>query len=160
VGLRLHQPFLEISIEDWHRTINTSLNSAFYMAKAVIPGMKARGFGRLIHISGRDGFFPMPNRAHNIAAKAGLHAFAKALATEFGPFGITANTVAPGLIDTERDLSHYPDYAERVRQSVAQMPAHRIGDPDDVARACLYLATAGDFVTGQLLHLNGGEFLY
>jgi NAD(P)-dependent dehydrogenase (short-subunit alcohol dehydrogenase family) len=160
VGLRLHQPFLEISVEDWHRTLNTSLSSAFYMARAVIPGMMERGFGRLIHISGRDGFFPMANRAHNVTAKAGLHAFAKALALEFGPAGITANTVAPGLIDTERDLNHYPDYAERVRTRVAQMPARRIGQPDDIGRACVYLATAGNFVTGQLLHVNGGEYMY
>jgi 3-oxoacyl-[acyl-carrier protein] reductase len=160
VGLRLHQPFLEISHEDWRRTIETSLSSAFYLAKAVLPGMKTRGFGRLIHISGRDGFFPMPNRAHNITAKAGLHALAKAIATEFGPFGITANTVAPGLIDTERDLDQYPDYSERVRDRVAKMPARRIGHIDDVAQVCLDLAAGGNFLTGQLIHVNGGEFMY
>jgi len=160
VGLRLHQPFLEISHEDWRRTIETSLSSAFYLAKAVLPGMKTRGFGRLIHISGRDGFFPMPNRAHNITAKAGLHALAKAIATEFGPFGITANTVAPGLIDTERDLDQYPDYSERVRERVAKMPARRIGHTDDVAQVCLDLAAGGNFLTGQLIHVNGGEFMY
>lgn len=160
VGLRLHQPFLEISHEDWRRTIETSLSSAFYLAKAVLPGMKTRGFGRLIHISGRDGFFPMPNRAHNITAKAGLHALAKAIATEFGPFGITANTVAPGLIDTERDLDQYPDYSERVRERVARMPARRIGHTDDVAQVCVDLAAGGNFLTGQLIHVNGGEFMY
>jgi 3-oxoacyl-[acyl-carrier protein] reductase len=160
VGLRLHQPFLEISIDDWRRTIETSLSSAFYLARAVIPGMKERGFGRLIHISGRDGFFPMTNRAHNIAAKAGLHALAKAIALEFGPFGITANTVAPGLIDTTRDLAQYPDHARRVQARVEQMPARRIGQPDDVARACVYLAAGGNFVAGQLIHVNGGEYMY
>ena len=160
VGLRLHQPFLEITHEDWQRTIETSLSSAFYLAKAVLPGMKSRGFGRLIHISGRDGFFPMANRAHNITAKAGLHALAKAIAVEFGPFGITANTVAPGLIDTERDLEQYPDYIERVRERVARMPARRIGHTDDVARVCVDLAAGGNFLTGQLIHVNGGEFMY
>jgi 3-oxoacyl-[acyl-carrier protein] reductase len=160
VGLRLHQPFLEISHEDWRRTIETSLSSAFYLAKAVLPGMKAQGFGRLIHISGRDGFFPMPNRAHNITAKAGLHALAKAIAVEFGPFGITANTVAPGLIDTDRDLAQYPDYADRVRERVARMPARRIGHTDDVAQVCVDIAAGGNFMTGQLIHVNGGEFMY
>lgn len=160
VGLRLHQPFLEISLDDWRRTLETSLGSAFYLARTVIPGMKERGFGRLIHISGRDGFFPMANRAHNVTAKAGLHALAKAISVEFGPFGITANTVAPGLIDTTRDLAHYPDYARRSQARVEQMPARRIGQPDDIARACVYFATGGNFVTGQLLHVNGGEYLY
>lgn len=160
VGLRLHQPFLEISVDDWRRTIETSLGSAFYLDQAVIPSMKERGFGRLIHISGRDGFFPMANRAHNITAKAGLHALAKAIAVEFGPFGITANTVAPGLIDTTRDLTQYPDHARRSQARVEQMPARRIGQPDDIARACVYLATGGNFVNGQLIHVNGGEYLY
>lgn len=160
VGLRLHQPLLEISVEDWRRTIETSLSSAFYLARAVLPGMQARGWGRIVHISGRDGFFTLPNRAHNVSAKAALHSLAKAIAIEFGPFGITANTIAPGKMDTVRDESQYPGYRERFAESARTMPLRRLGTGRDVGEACLYFATGGDYVTGQLLHLNGGEYLY
>ena len=159
-AIRPHQPFLDITVEDWRHVIETNLSSAFYLAKAVIPGMKQRGWGRIIHISGRDGFIVKENRAHNVACKAGIHALAKAIALEFGPFGITANTVAPGIIDTSRDPKNYPDWDQVVETRVAAMPVRRIGTVEDISNACVYLATdAGSFVTGQVLHLNGGEFM-
>jgi 3-oxoacyl-[acyl-carrier protein] reductase len=160
VGLRLHQPLLDISVADWRRTLETSLSSAFYLARAVLPHMKKQGWGRIVHISGRDGFFTLPNRAHNVSAKAALHSLAKAIALEFGEFGITANTIAPGKMDTERDEAHYPGYQGRFDESIQKMPLRRLGTGDDVAQACLYFSTGGDYVTGQLLHLNGGEFVY
>ena len=160
VSIRRLQPFLEITIEDWNNTLNTNLNSCFYMARAVIPGMKARGWGRLIHISGVDGFAGhVPTRAHNIVCKSGMHAFAKALAVEFGEFGITANTVSPGSLDTARDWSQYPPNWVEMRKS--QIPVKRLGTADEIAAACLYLAgeDAG-FVAGQVIHVNGGQYMY
>ena len=160
VSIRRLQPFLEISVEDWHRTLDTNLNSCFYMARAVIPGMQSRGWGRLIHISGVDGFAGhIPTRAHNIVCKAGMHAFAKALAVEFGEFGITANTVSPGALNTARDWSQYPPNWVEMRK--AQIPVRRLGTADEIAAACLYLAgeDAG-FVTGQVIHVNGGQYMY
>ena len=133
--MRLHQPFLDISVQDWKRTLETSLSSAFYLARAVLPKMKERGWGRIVHISGRDGFFTLPNRAHNVSAKAALHSLAKAIAIEFGPFGITANTIAPGKMDTERDEVHYPGYRERFARSIEQMPLRRLGTGEDVGQA-------------------------
>lgn len=160
VGLRRHQPLLDISIADWTSVMETSLFSAFYLARAVLPSMKARGYGRIIHISGRDGFFTEPNRAHNVTAKAGMHALAKAIGLEFGPFGITANTIAPALMETRRNLEEYPDFERISRERVAKIPLRRKGTPDDVGRACLYLTDPDSYVNGQLLHLNGGEYLY
>ena len=160
VSIRRLQPFLDISVDDWHATLNTNLNSCFYMARSVIPGMKARGWGRLIHISGVDGFAGhIPTRAHNIVAKSGMHAFAKAIAVEFGEFGITANTVSPGSLDTVRDWSQYPPNWVEMRKS--QIPVRRLGTADEIAAACLYLAgeDAG-FVTGQVIHVNGGQYMY
>lgn len=160
VGVRHHQPLLEISVEDWRSILNSNLNAAFYLARAVLPGMAARGWGRIIHISGRDGFFPKANRAHNVTAKAGLVALAKAIAVEFGPQGITANTVAPGIIETVRDPAHYPDFARESEARRLAMPVRRLGRIDDVAAACMYLASEGaGFMTGQVLHVNGGEFI-
>lgn len=109
VGLRPRQAFLDISVEDWRRVLETNLSSAFYLARAVLPSMKENRWGRIIHVSGRDGFFTMSNRAHNVTCKAGLHSMAKAIAIEFGEYGITANTVAPGKMDTEREEKNYRD---------------------------------------------------
>ena len=160
VSTRRKQAFLDISLEDWHSTLNTNLNSCFYMARAVIPDMKARGWGRLIHISGLDGFAGhIPTRAHNIVCKAGMHAFSKALAVEFGAYGITANTVSPGALDTTRDWSQYPENWLETR--LAQIPVHRLGTADEIAAACAYLAgESAGFVTGQVIHVNGGQIMY
>lgn len=166
VSLRLHQPFLDISIDDWQRILDTNLSSAFYLARACLPHMTSRRWGRIIHISGRDGFSPKPNRAHNVTAKAGVFALAKAIACEFGPLGITANAVAPGIVDTTRDLTHYPDIANDAAEHSfaarkAAMPLRRFGHVDDIAAACSYLCSdAGGFMTGQIMHVNGGEFMF
>jgi 3-oxoacyl-[acyl-carrier protein] reductase len=159
-SVRLHTPFLDISLEEWQRIINSNLNASFYLARSVIPGMKQHGWGRIIHISGRDGFMPIPNRVHNIACKAGVYAMAKALAIEFGQFGITANTVSPGLIDTTRDWSQYPQFRDGYGERVKEIPVRRVGHVDEIAAACTYLASdAAGFVTGQVLHVNGGDVM-
>jgi len=159
-SVRLHTSFLDISLEEWQRIINSNLNASFYLARSVIPGMKQHGWGRIIHISGRDGFMPIPNRVHNITCKAGVYAMAKALAIEFGQFGITANTVSPGLIDTTRDWSQYPQFRDGYGERVKEIPVRRVGHVDEIAAACTYLASdAAGFVTGQVLHVNGGDVM-
>jgi 3-oxoacyl-[acyl-carrier protein] reductase len=159
-SVRLHSPFLDISLEEWQRIINSNLNASFYLARAVIPGMKQRGWGRIIHISGRDGFMPIPNRVHNITCKAGVYAMAKALALEFGPYGITANTVSPGLIDTTRDWTQYPQFRNGYGERIKEIPVRRAGHVDEIAAACAYLASdAAGFVTGQVIHVNGGDVM-
>jgi NAD(P)-dependent dehydrogenase (short-subunit alcohol dehydrogenase family) len=159
-ALRLRVPFLEMSVDDWHRTLNINLDSAFYIARAVLAGMKERRWGRLIHISGEDGFAAhVDRRAHTIVSKAGIHAFAKAIAQEFGPYGITSNTVSPGPTDTLRDWKQYPPGWAKKR--VAPIPLKRVASVDDIAAACLYLAgTSGAYITGQVIHVNGGLFMY
>jgi 3-oxoacyl-[acyl-carrier protein] reductase len=159
VSTRLHTKFLDISIEEWQRILNSNLSASFYLARAVLPAMQARGWGRIIHISGRDGFAVIPNRAHNVTCKAGVFALSKAIAVEFGQFGITANTVAPGIIDTTRDLTQYPHFREGYGDRVLEIPVRRVGHVDEIAAACTYLANAG-FVTGQVLHVNGGDALF
>ena len=152
VSVRLHQPLLDISPEQWDRVVQTNLSSAFYLAHACLPHMKARGWGRIIHISGRDGFAPKINRAHNVTAKAGVFALAKAIAVEFGPYGITANAVAPGIVETSRDAAHYPDARDGFEARRLAMPLRRLGEVEDIAGACSYLCSkAGGYVTGQIL---------
>ena len=160
VAARTHRAFLETSIEDWDSTLNTNLNSAFYLARAVVAKMQAAKWGRIIHIGGEDGFAAnIGGRAANIVAKAGMHALSKALATEFAEDGITVNTVSPGYIDTERDWSKYPKNPPAVR--IAQIPMRKLGRVEDIAAACVFLAgDSGTFITGQVLHVNGGQFMY
>ena len=162
VSIRKKQPVEDISVEEWQDTINTNLNSAFYLARCVVPLMKQGGWGRIIHISGVDGFAAhVPTRTHNITCKAGVHAFAKALALELGPSGITANTVSPGAIDTTRDWSQYDDPKVWKKARIESIPVKRIGTVDDIANACLYLAgETGGFITGEVIHVNGGQFRF
>ncbi len=161
VGVRDTRPLLEITPELWRSVMNTNLNAAFYLSRSVLPGMKARGWGRIIHIAGRTGFFPKAERAHVGTSKAGLHALAKSIALEFGPYGITANTLAPGVIDTERSDTTHPGYAAEFERRSQAMPVRRLGTTDDIAGLCLYLASgASAYMTGQLIHINGGEFMY
>jgi 3-oxoacyl-[acyl-carrier protein] reductase len=159
VSTRLHTKFLDISIEEWQRILNSNLSASFYLARAALPLMKERGWGRIIHISGVDGFRVIPNRAHNVTCKAGMFALSKAIAVEFSPFGITANTVAPGVIDTTRDWTQYPHFRDGYDERIKTIPVRRIGHVDEIADACTYLVGAG-FVTGQLLHINGGDAMF
>jgi NAD(P)-dependent dehydrogenase (short-subunit alcohol dehydrogenase family) len=160
VGLRRMQPFLEIGLEDWDAVLATNLNPAFYLARNAIPHMQKRKWGRLVFISGFDAFWgQVTQRAHNITAKSGLHGLAKALAREFGPDGITANTVAPGAIDTVRDWSQYKHQPKE--KIAAEIPLGRFGNVNEVAAACAFLASeGGGFTSGQVIHVNGGHYMY
>jgi 3-oxoacyl-[acyl-carrier protein] reductase len=160
VSLRMHRPFLEITEEDWHLSLATNLSSAFYLARASLPHMLAKGWGRIINISGRDGFVPAAGRAANVVSKGGVHALSKAIAVEFGRRGITANTVAPGVVDTLRDPENYPDLAKTMERRLAATAVGYAGSVDDIAGACTYLCSpAGSYMTGQVLHVSGGEFM-
>jgi NAD(P)-dependent dehydrogenase (short-subunit alcohol dehydrogenase family) len=160
VGRRLHKPFLDISIEDWHAVIETNLSAMFYLDRAVLPQMIERGWGRIVHVSGYDGFTGhMTDRAHNVTCKAGMHGLTKAIGREFGPQGVTCNTLVPGAINTERDWSQYPN--ANVEKKRREIPVRRWGEVEDLAEGCLYLCSpSAGFVNGQALHVNGGEFMF
>jgi 3-oxoacyl-[acyl-carrier protein] reductase len=160
VGVRTPKAFEELTVKDWRSTMATNLDSAFFVARSVLPSMRERQFGRVINISGYDGWTGhIERRAANIAAKAGLHGLTKAIAREYSRFGVTANTVAPGAIDTIRNPADYAHIdAEAVLSRIA---VGKAGKVEDIAEACVYLAaSSGDFVTGQVIHLNGGEFMF
>lgn len=160
VGIRRMQAFLDITLEDWNRVLSCNLTPAFTLSRHLIPLMQGKRWGRLVFISGFDGFWGhVTHRAHNVTAKAGLHGLAMALAREFGADGITANTVAPGAIDTERDWSQYTHQTrERLE---AEIPLGRFGKVEEVAAACeLLCSDGGGFISGQVLHVNGGHYMY
>jgi 3-oxoacyl-[acyl-carrier protein] reductase len=160
VGVRRRQAFEDITIEDWHDTLATNLHAVFYLDHFVLPGMRDRGWGRIIHISGYDGWTGhIDERAHNVTAKAGMHGLTKAIAREYGRHGITANTVAPGAIATRRDPEQYRHVD--IEDVLKRLAVESFGQPEDIAAACVYLAgDSGRFVTGQVIHVNGGEFMF
>jgi 3-oxoacyl-[acyl-carrier protein] reductase len=150
---------VDITFEDWDRVIAQNLSGAFYFAKLVLPSMIDRGFGRVIFIGGPDATVGQTVHAHSTTAKAGILGLAKSIARAYGPQGITANVVVPGLTDT--DHSHdfpvgWPPSKEHF-ENVLRLAVPRLGTIEEVADACLYLASSkGAFITGQTLNVNGG----
>jgi acetoacetyl-CoA reductase len=143
--------------QQWREVVITNLNSCFYMARAVIEGMRTRSFGRIINISSMNGQLGQFGQTNYSAAKAGIMGFSKALARESAAKGITVNTIAPGYIETDMIKTVKPEVMEKI---VAGIPVGRIGKPEEIARAVLFLAAddAG-FITGETLSINGGQYM-
>lgn len=164
-AVRPHQSLADMTFDDWQRVLDTQLNASFRLASTFTPPMKARGWGRIIHVTGPDAFIGLANRAHNVAAKGALRGFTKALAVELGPFGITVNDVAPGILATERNDASHPHVTaagapadENDRSKLVRLiPVGRLGTPDDVAYACGFLASPrAGFLTGIVVPVFGG----
>src|SRR5207245_2346157 len=129
----------ETSLDDWHRVLAVNLHSAFYLARAVVPAMKERRRGSIIAIGGQSSLTSRPNTAAVTAAKTGLLGLVRALAAELGPFGIRANMVMPGFMDTERRYAEwYPELSQSPPGSadeLAKIPLRRLGRPEEIADA-------------------------
>jgi NAD(P)-dependent dehydrogenase (short-subunit alcohol dehydrogenase family) len=163
-AIRPHTSITETSVDDWHRVMAVNLHSAFYLARAVVPAMKERGRGSIIALGGQSSITGRPNTSSVTAAKSGLLGFIRALAAELGPLGIRANMVIPGFIDTERRYAEwYPEWKERGPGSPEQLkeiPLRRLGRPDDIADACVFLASdASSYVTGDTIRVMGGRII-
>jgi acetoacetyl-CoA reductase len=147
-----------MTFEQWDAVIQTNLASCFNMSKAVFEGMRERGFGRIVNvgsINGRAGQYGQVNYA---AAKSGIHGFTKALALEGAGKGITVNAVAPGYVLTDMVRAVPEKVLEKI---VARIPVGRLGDPEDIARAVMFLvADEAGFITGSTLDVNGGQQMY
>lgn len=142
---------------DWDAVVDVVLKGSFLCAKAVLPGMIERQWGRMINISSRA-YLGNPGQANYSAAKAGILGFTRAMALEHGRYSITVNAVAPGIIDTPavRALPHY----EKVKAGAeATLPLPRLGQVEDVANAVAFLASqAAGYITGDVLHVTGGRY--
>jgi len=163
-AIRPHKSLADTSLEDWHHVMAVNLHSAFYLARAVVPGMKERKRGSIIALGGQSSITGRPNTAAVTAAKSGLLGLVRALASELGPFGIRANMVIPGFIDTERRYAEwYPEHRQAppgAPEQLKEIPLRRLGRPDDIADACVYLASdASAYVTGDTIRVMGGRII-
>ncbi len=154
-GIRPHTPFLQMSDSDWYSVLDVNLNSAFHVCRAFLPGMAAKGWGRIINITGKTAMEGYGERAPVSVSKHGLLGLTKALAKEFGPKGITSNAISPGAI---RRAEHSdPEVARRIASRVADIPLGRIGEPEDIAALTGFLCSErGSFINGQMIASNGG----
>jgi len=140
--------------ERWDEVIRVNLTSVFNMCRAVVPGMRERGFGRIVNLSSVNGRAGRLGQTNYAAAKAGIIGFTKSLALENAARGITVNAVCPGYIDTDM-LSDVP--ADVLTRVVAEIPVGRLGTSDDVARVVSFLAAdEAGYITGATFDVNGG----
>jgi len=154
----------ETSLDDWHRVLGVNLHSAFYLSRAVVLGMKERQRGSIIALGGLSSLTGRANTAAVTTAKTGLLGLVRSLAAELGPFGIRANMVVPGFIDTERRYAEwYPEFRQAppgAPEQLKEIPLRRLGRPEDIADACVFLASdASSYVTGDSIRVMGGRFI-
>ncbi len=142
---------------EWDEVLDTNLRSVFLCSQAVVKAMMKQRYGRIVNITSIVGVMGNPGQSNYCAAKAGIIGLTRSLARELISRNITVNAVAPGFIET--DMTR--DMPEKARESLlAQIPAGRYGAPEDVAAAVEFLVSAGaGYVTGQVIHVNGGMFM-
>lgn len=155
-GITRDKSFARMTPRMWSEVLSVNLDGTFNCTKAVIEGMVERKHGRIVNISsviGRMGNFGQANYA---ASKAGIIGFTQTLAKEFAGKGITVNAVAPGFIETDMVRAIPGDAMEKI---LAKIPLGRLGKPEEVAGAVAYLVSEGDYITGQVIDINGGLYI-
>ena len=153
-GLTRDQLAMRMSDEDWQTVLDVNLTAAFRLSKACLRAMMKKRWGRIIGITSIVGVTGNPGQANYAATKAAMIGMSKSLAQEVASRNITVNCVAPGFIETPMTDGLSEDQKENL---MGRIPAGRLGTPDDIAAACVYLAgEETSYVTGQTLHVNGG----
>lgn len=156
-GVVRDKSFLKMTSDMWEEVLSVNLTGTFNCTKAVITGMLERSFGRIINISSVVGRMGNRGQANYAASKAGVIGLTQALAREFAGKGITVNAVAPGFIETDMVSSISPGILQSI---VSKIPLGRLGRPEEIASAVAYLVSPdADYVTGQVLDINGGLFI-
>jgi 3-oxoacyl-[acyl-carrier protein] reductase len=158
-GTNRPSKIVDMTDDVWELVLNTSLRGTFYLCRAVLPVMTGQQFGRIVNIASVAAFMGLKaGHAHYAAAKAGLMAFTRCLAMEAAEDLVTANTIAPGFIYNEFISRIYP--GEEIERMEKSIPYPRKGTPEDVARTALFLATDGEYITGQTICVTGGAWMH
>ena len=159
-GITRDNMLFKMTVGDWDSVLNVHLRGAFLMSRAVQKHMVDAGFGRIVNLSSTSA---LGNRGqvNYSAAKAGMQGFTKTLAIELGKFGVTANAIAPGFIETDMTAATAErvgmDFEEYKRAAAAQIPVNRVGQPEDIANTASFLVSDGaGFVSGQVIYVAGG----
>jgi len=148
----------KMSFEDWNEVIRVNLGGCFNMAKATFPGMRERGWGRIVNIGSINGQAGQFGQVNYAAAKSGIHGFTKALAQEGAKYGVTVNAIAPGYIDTEMVAAVPQPVLDKI---VARIPVGRLGHAPEIARAAAFLVSEdASYITGSTMSINGGQHMY
>ncbi len=156
-GITRDNLLMRMKDEEWDAIINTNLASVYRMSKGVLRPMMKKRSGRIISVSSVVGLMGNPGQCNYAAAKAGLIGFSKSLAKEVASRGITVNCVAPGFIATDMTAALTEDQKSAI---LTQVPAGKLGDPQDIANAVLFLASdMASYITGETISVNGGMYM-
>ena len=155
-----HDPngtILDLSLADWNRVFAVNVGGAFLMSRALLPSIAAAGGGSIIHVASQLGSVAAPNRAIYCSTKGALIQFAKAMATDHAAQNIRVNTLSPGAVETERLVKRFGDMETARRLAGPKHLLQRLGQPNEIASAAVFLASdASSFVTGSDLLVDGG----
>ena len=155
-GINIDRSIKNLSVEDWNTVLQMDLHSYFYTVKAAVPYFTKQESGKIINISSFVGQAGNFGQANYSAAKAGIIGFTKTAALELARSNVTVNAICPGFIETEM----YTSVPDKVKETILQrIPLRRVGTPQEIARAVLYLIVDGDYITGQTLNINGGIYM-
>jgi 3-oxoacyl-[acyl-carrier protein] reductase len=149
------KPFWELPVEEWERAVQVNINGSFYCARAVVPAMQERNWGRIVNVSSGTTVMGLPNYLHYITTKSAMIGMTRSMSTELGPWNITVNTFWPGVMQTEVDRPSVP--RERFKSYIANQGIKRQGTLHDLAKAMLFLCSdEASYMTGQNMLVDGG----
>jgi len=155
-GVNLREPVDEVTTEHWERTLAINVSTPFFLARALVPGMRAKGWGRIINIASLQSERAFPDCIAYGTSKGGVAQLTRAMAEAWSSDGINANAIAPGFFPTELTAAVFAD-KERSAKNAAQTAVGRNGVLEDLSGTAVYLASrASDYVTGQLIFVDGG----
>lgn len=144
--------------DEWNEVMRINLGGCFNMSKPTFPGMRERGWGRIVNVGSINGQSGQYGQVNYAAAKSGIHGFTKALALEGAKYGVTVNAVAPGYIDTEMVSAVPQPVLDKI---IAKIPVGRLGQAEEIARGVVFLCSEdAGFITGTTLSMNGGQHMY
>jgi acetoacetyl-CoA reductase/3-oxoacyl-[acyl-carrier protein] reductase len=155
-GITRDKMLTRMTDEDWLEVIQTNLNAVFFCTSAAIPIMAAQSYGRIINIGSMNGQVGAVGQANYSASKGGIIAFTRTAALELARSNITVNVIAPGFTETDMFAKVPANLQAQIR---GRIPLNRFAQPEEIAKAVIYLVADGDYVTGQQINVNGGAFM-